>query len=261
MAQKSTISPSQTLELPKYDPFPYYEETVTESTQHFAVNQYLQYALEEFFREQPEVFVGANNFLYWDPKSKKKKQSPDIYVCFGVPKGYRRSYKVWMENGVVPQVIFEITSTSSRLLDQGTKKATYEMLGVEEYYTFDPFGEYIPDKLRAFRNQQGTLKELKGKRIHSARLGLDLRVEGEMLRFFLPGSSVRLLTYQEAQKARAEAERAQAEADRARKQAEQAQKQAEQAQKATERARAELERRNQLLERELEALRRRLESP
>ena len=254
MAQKSVLSPSQTPELRKYDPFPYYEETVIESTQHFAVNQYLQYALEEFFRDQPEVFVGANNFLYWDPKSKKKKQSPDVYVCFGVPKGYRRSYKVWMENGVVPQVIFEITSTSSRLLDQGTKKATYEMLGVEEYYTFDPFGEYIPDKLRAFRNQHRTLKELKGKRIHSARLGLDLRVEGEMLRLFLPGSSVRLLTYQEAQQARAEAERAQAKA-------EQAQKQAEQAQKDTERARAELEARNQLLERELEALKRRLGSP
>ena len=56
--------------------------------------------------------------------------------------------------------VFEVTSRSSRLTDLGTKRATYEMLGVEEYYAFDPLKEYIAPGLTAFRLEGEDYKDI-----------------------------------------------------------------------------------------------------
>ena len=188
------------------DDYPYYEETVTESSWHYKAIEYLHSALNYRYADRQDVFVGANNFVYWEKGKKGRRQAPDVYICFGARNIDRRSYKMWEEGDIPPQVVFEITSDSSRFTDKGNKKAVYEALGVEEYYLFDPLHEYIPGGLQAFFNKRGTLQPVTGKRVHSPRLELDLRAEGRLLRLFLPGSSQRILTYGEAEAARQEAE-------------------------------------------------------
>jgi len=226
------------------DDYPYYEDTVTESSWHYKAIELIHTVLQERFSDREDIFIGANNFVYWQKGSKNQKLSPDVYVCLGARNIDRRSYKVWEEGGIAPQVVFEITSKSSQFTDIGTKKAVYEAWGVEEYYLFDPLREYIPKGFKAFVQKRGLLQPLSGKRIFSARLGLDLRAEGRLLRFFQPGSSQRLLTYRESQLARVEAEAARTEAEAARQFEQSARRAAEAAKQESEdlvaRLRAEL---------------------
>ncbi len=190
--------------------YPYYEATVTESTRHFKSISYLQQALLYRYRDSDDVFVGANNYVYWEEGNVDDKQAPDVYVCFGARNIERSSYKAWEEGGILPQVVFEVTSKSSRITDLGTKKAVYEMLGVEEYYAFDPLKEFIPQGLRAFRLKNGAYVEVipkmsKGSdktiRVYSPRLNLDLGAPSGktpgILRLFEPGKSAALPTYEE----------------------------------------------------------------
>src|ERR1700733_10791007 len=72
--------------------------------------------LRELFAGQ-NVFVGGD--LFWYPEEKKfptqslDPHAPDAFVVFGRPPGYRRSYKQWEEDGIAPQVVFEVLSPSN----------------------------------------------------------------------------------------------------------------------------------------------------
>ncbi len=61
-----------------------------------------------------------------------------MYVAFGRPKGHRGSYKLWEEEGVFPQVIFEVWSPSNRIQQMEDKRTAYEQYGAEEYYVVYP---------------------------------------------------------------------------------------------------------------------------
>ena len=205
--------------------YPYYEDTVTESSWHLQAIHYLYGALRLQYRDHADVFVGSNNFVYWDQNDPEFKRAPDLYICFGARNIERASYRVWEE--VVPQVVFEITSESSKFKDLGEKKGIYEVAGVEEYYLFDPTGDFLPGRFLAFRNSPGGFRPLFKKRVNSPRLGLDMRVEGHLLRLFLPQSSQRLLSWNEEKSARQEAESGRQEAEAARQEAEAARREAE----------------------------------
>jgi Uma2 family endonuclease len=159
--------------------YPYYEETVTESTWHAEAGQYLASALSCRYQARADVFVGSDNFVYWEEGNPDEKLAPDVYVCFGARRRGRRSYKTWEDHGVAPQVVIEISSRSSRHTDLGNKKAIYEEIGVEEYYVFDPLREYIPQGLRAFRRKGATFEEIVfpdktvDPRVYSPRLELE----------------------------------------------------------------------------------------
>jgi hypothetical protein len=47
------------------DDYPYYEETVTESSWHYKAIEYLHSALGNRYADRQDVFVGANNFRWW----------------------------------------------------------------------------------------------------------------------------------------------------------------------------------------------------
>jgi Uma2 family endonuclease len=63
-------------------------------------------------------------------------------VVFGRPKGERPSYRQWEEDGISPQVVFEILSESNKTAagrrEMDRKFAFYQQYGVEEYYIYDP---------------------------------------------------------------------------------------------------------------------------
>lgn len=188
--------------------YPYYDpEPVSESDIHRMAAAYLDQSLRRHFRSQPDVYVSANMFVYYQKGDREERVvSPDVFVCFGASKKLRKRYLTWRE-GTAPQVVFKITSDSSRLSDQGDKRAKYTEMGVEEYYLFDPFGEWIPGKFRAYRREGDELVPVvAGQRCHSPRLGLDLVVEDTLLRLVEPKSGRRLPTPEELEATVREAE-------------------------------------------------------
>jgi hypothetical protein len=103
-----------------------------------------------------------------------------VLVSFGVPKGNRRSYMVWVE-GKAPDVVFEFASERSWRADLRWKRGLYMGLGVREYFLFDPTGEYFQPPLQGYRLQDEnyeSIEELADKRgmrgVYSAVLGLEL---------------------------------------------------------------------------------------
>lgn len=166
----------------------------------------LLHALEEHFREQPLVYVSGNIFLYYlDERGVRQSISPDVLVVFGVPKKQRRIYKLDAE-GKAPDVVIELTSDETKVNDLGDKRYIYATLGVREYFVFDPLQETMRPPLRGFRLENGDYVPLRGSRINSEVLGLELRVEQDTLRLYDRKTGKRLLTPQEAEAARREAE-------------------------------------------------------
>jgi hypothetical protein len=79
------------------------------------------------------------------------------------------------------------------------------MLGVREYFLYDPLGEYLRPSLQGYRLQEGEYQRLlpgaEGEFV-SPVLGLELRLENGRLRVFNPATGERLLTPAEALVAR-----------------------------------------------------------
>jgi Uma2 family endonuclease len=94
--------------------------------------------LEILFADDPDVFV-AGDFLWYPTEGNNKLRiAPDAMVVFGRPKGHRGSYLQWKEDGIAPQVVFEILSPGNTRKEMEEKLIFYETYGVDEYYEYDP---------------------------------------------------------------------------------------------------------------------------
>jgi hypothetical protein len=207
-------------------------------------------ALRRFFADQEQVYVSGNLLIYYEQGNPKAAVAPDVFVVRGVACHDRRTYKLW-EEPKAPDFVLEITSNSTVNEDQGVKRGLYAWLGVEEYWQFDPTGDYLTPPLTGLRladrnywpisvraDDQGVLTG------DSRVLGLALRVTNGVLHFHDPARSQTLLNYAELAQAREIAEQGREVAERERELAEQARASAERAQQAAEaRADAEAERR------------------
>ena len=147
---KDTAAPAPPRGFGVYDPeellYPDSDgEPMADNTTQYQWIETIKGNLEVLFAANPDVFV-AGDLLWYAVKDDARarespdaiRQAPDVMVAFGRPKGYRGSYKQWKENGVAPQVVFEILSPSNRLVGMARKFEFYERHGVEEYYVFDP---------------------------------------------------------------------------------------------------------------------------
>ncbi len=106
--------------------------------------------LQDFTRDQPDVYAAANMFMYYEEGNPKACVAPDVFVVLDVPKHLRRTYKLWEERQP-PSLVIEITSLSTRRQDQRNKRALYAQLGVAEYFLFDPLDEYLHPPLQGYR--------------------------------------------------------------------------------------------------------------
>ena len=181
-------------------------EPMAETDTHRKQMMYLLDALEDYFRDDPDVYVAGNLFVYYEEGDSTQVVAPDVFVVKGVSKHNRRFYQVWKE-GKGPDVVFELTSQGTRIEDLGLKKGVYEVLEVEEYFLFDPFGEYLEPRLVGFRLAEWGYRHIEGEEpLVSRVLGLELRVEGNFLRLVDPATGKKLLTPLEVQEARRRAE-------------------------------------------------------
>jgi len=180
-------------------------EPMAETDTHRKQMMYLLDALEDCFRDDPDVYVAGNLFVYYQEGDPTKVVAPDVFVVKGVLKRNRRIYQVWEEEKG-PDVVFELTSRSTRQEDLGPKKGIYEMLGVEEYFIFDPLGEHLEPRLVGLQLAEWGYRRIEGEPLVSRVLGLELWVEGEVLRLVDPATGEELPTSLEAQEARRRAE-------------------------------------------------------
>ena len=160
------------------------------------------------YRDAQDVYVSGNSFIYYEEGNRRARFSPDVYVVFGVPKRLRRIYKLW-EEGQPPAAVFEFTSRSTALEDRGNKKALCENLGVREYFLCDPLAEYLRPPLQGFRLTDGWYRPIEPDdqgRLHSATLGVHLRLENAQLVLTDAATGQRLLRPLEADQALREAE-------------------------------------------------------
>lgn len=186
----------------------------------------------------PQGTVLGNQFLYYSQGYPNLRVAPDTMVIFNVEPGGRDNYKIW-EEGQVPSVIFEFTSKGTRSQDEGFKKTLYEQLGVEEYWLFDPKGEWITEQLVGYRLQRGEYVPITDGR--SEPLRLKLMVEGALIGFYREDNGEKLLIPDELA---AELQRAEQNAEQERQRAELAEQRAEVAEQKL----AELQQRLQALE-------------
>jgi Uma2 family endonuclease len=150
------------------------------------------------FLEGQQATVLANQFMYYIKEGAKRRVAPDVMVIFGVEPGGRDSYIIEKE-GAVPSVIFEMTSPGTKAEDKGKKKKTYAELGVQEYWLFDPKGEWIKDKLDGYRLitvEEDGVSVNRYEQITdgiSQPLGLRLVVEGDLIGFYRLDNGQKLL--------------------------------------------------------------------
>jgi Uma2 family endonuclease len=150
------------------------------------------------FLEGQQATVLANQFMYYVKEGAKRRVAPDVMVIFGVEPGGRDSYVIEKERAV-PSVVFEMTSPGTKAEDKGKKKRTYADIGVQEYWLFDPKGEWIKDKLDGYRLITAEEEGILVNRYEpitdgiSQPLGLRLVVEGDLIGFYRLDNGQKLL--------------------------------------------------------------------
>lgn len=169
-----------------------------------------------------DVQVGGNLLFYYEEGNPRASVSPDVYVTRGIPKGSRDTYLLW-EEGLPPCFVIEVTSKSTASEDLRRKKALYERLGIEEYFLFDPYEEYLHPRLQGYRLVGGRYQSIPVERdgsLRSRTTGLILLPEGTNLRLIDAATGERLLGHMEEREARQAAEERAAEEAAARRAAE-----------------------------------------
>lgn len=210
-------------------------EPVAETYDHLYALLITLEVLRQYLIGQQATVLG-NQFLYYAQGFPRLRTAPDVMVIFGVEPGGRDNYKIW-EEGEVPTVIFEMTSPGTRTHDESFKKTLYEQLGVQEYWQFDPKGEWIPEKLRGYRLHGETYESITDGQSQS--LKLRLTVEEKLIGFYRLDTGEKLLIPDELAAA---LETAESEVAQERQRAEEERQRAEEERKRAEALAAELAR-------------------
>ncbi len=160
------VAPPRGIDLPCEDGIP------LESPWHRAAMDVLDDSLAHHRRGRHDYYAGGNMFVYFSPEMVKTYdfRGPDFYVVNGVDgRPYRRSWVAWEEGGRLPDVIVEITSDSTRRIDQVDKLELYSRrLAIPEYFLADPDTRTVV----GWRRYNGTVEAIEdeGGKLWSAQL-------------------------------------------------------------------------------------------
>ena len=195
-------------------------EPLAETQQH-VLAILMTLALLRLYLQDQQAVVFADQFLYYIEGNPRARVAPDVMVVFDIEKRLYANYKIW-EGKQTPAIIFEVTSAGTKEVDWNFKKTLYEQLGVTEYWLFDPYSEWVAEKLQGFRlNEDDIYKPISD----NCSQVLQLRVQAEeyLIVFYRLDNGEKLLTPEElyiaAQEANQRAEAANQRVEVANKQA------------------------------------------
>jgi Uma2 family endonuclease len=155
--------------------------------------------LDAWYAKDKKVYVSGNLLIFYQQGNKRKHVSPDVFVVKGVVKHPRPNYLLW-EEGKGPDVVIELTSSSARREDLKKKFYLYQdVLKVQEYFLFDPRGDYLKPPLRGYRLVRGIYQPIEAVegRLPSRILNLHLERGGQDLRLYDFAAGRRLPTMEE----------------------------------------------------------------
>jgi Uma2 family endonuclease len=156
---------------------------MSNNTEQFDLIVMIKENLECLFAKDPNVFVAGDLLWYPIEGDNTIRTAPDAMVVFGRPKGRRGSYMQWLEDGIAPQVAFEILSPGNRTSEMAKKLKFYERYGVEEYYLYDPSRIDLTGWQR-IGNELEVIDAIDG--WVSPRLGIRFDLSGEELELYFP---------------------------------------------------------------------------
>ncbi len=94
------------------------------------------------FLGRTDFFAGGNMFLYYSTRQMRNRDfnGPDVFLVKDVDGSYDRQYwAVWDEDGRYPNLIIELLSPTTAVVDRTTKKDVYERtFHTPEYFLYDP---------------------------------------------------------------------------------------------------------------------------
>ena len=176
---------------------------------------------------RPQALVAIDILVYPEEGNNKNRIGPDVLVALGQGQHNRWSYFVWVE-GKPPDWVLEVAAPSMTTEVLDFKSSYYAKMGVPEFWLFDPKGDVLPRRmlrLQGFKLVDGEYQSLESRLVDGERtirsgvLGLDVRIDGELLRFReVADRDIRHRAEVEADEKRAEA-RAEREAARASREA------------------------------------------
>ena len=94
----------------------------------------------------PSILIGSEIPIYYGERDTVTRRfphvRPDILIALDVDTGAIRRRVGYdpIQNGKPPDAVVEIASPSTYRVDSGHKRDVYQMLGVPEYWRFDPTG-------------------------------------------------------------------------------------------------------------------------
>ena len=187
-------------------------QPMADNTKQFRWIVLIKENLDCLFAQNDQVFVAGD--LLWYPVEKRPdiRVAPDIFVVFGRPKRDRGSYRQWLEDNIVPQVVFEILSPGNTIKEMTKKLQFYDRYGVEEYYIYDP----DRNDLTGLQRLEGNLTVIEEMTDWtSSRLGIRFVITPETLAVYYPNGQPFLTTIELKQRAEQEKQRAEQEKQRA----------------------------------------------
>jgi len=188
-------------------------QPMADNTKQFRWIVVIKQNLDWLYADDSNVFVAGD--LLWYPVEGRNTivNAPDVMVVFGRPKSDRGSYKQWEEDGIAPQVVFEIRSPSNSQIEMDKKLLFYDRYGVEEYYIYNPDKNTLSGWLRA-EDGLDAIEQMNG--WVSPRLTIRFDLSGEELQIYRPDGSkfysyVEICQLLEQEKQQVEQERQRAE--------------------------------------------------
>jgi Uma2 family endonuclease len=177
-ARHETAPPSRLTKNGTWEEYPSHGDPPLTDTELQRIEREALYAvLADHFGGRNDLYVGADMFVYYEEGNRNKKVSPDLFVCFGVPRRMRRVYKTWEDAHGLDWVL-EVVSSGTWRNDLGHKRKLYAArMGVKEYFVYDPEGDYLKRPLMGFRRQGTALEPFSPEpsgRFRSELLGLEL---------------------------------------------------------------------------------------
>lgn len=201
MSQSAVFPPEEEIQFPLGDLWS--DEPPLESDLHRRQIDLQIRLLEYYWRDRSDFYVSGNLTVYYSPNQRKSEdfREPDFFAVLGAEKKDRRSWVVWQEGGKYPNIIVELLSDSTALVDRGLKKQIYQdIFRTPDYFWFDPASL----EFQGFTLHSGAYEVIEPNELGwlwSQQLGLYLGVYENQLRFFTSKNQLVLLPEEELSQA------------------------------------------------------------